>query len=227
MVLWWRWNCMTSSQIGHFQSEGKFPLFFQWFCSHHKICIDSGFQSESKNQCFFNDFMFSRGVQRREMCIRLMKYWHFCCFKGAKMDPPKNLKRGPISGGPILAPSKSGPDQESFYQENLYQETKEEEGVVQESIDDASDIESANDLLPFFAWIAAVISHFDVTLVDVPCSAAARAQHIEFSLWRLTSRQKHSLDDFWSSLRRLLAITSTILPFKSSKRFKTAETMRG
>ena len=77
MVLRWRWNCMTSSQNGHFQSEGKFPMFFQWFCSHHKICIDSGFQSEGKFQCFFDDFV---GITRFASIPVFNRKGNYCRF---------------------------------------------------------------------------------------------------------------------------------------------------
>ena len=41
-----------------------------------------GFQSEWKFPTRFNRNGFSRVALEREMCIRLMKYWHFCLPRG-------------------------------------------------------------------------------------------------------------------------------------------------
>ena len=57
---------------------------FGWIMKFHWF---HGFQSEGKNPTRFNNSFFSRGVPRREMCIRLVKYWHFSCFKGCQEGP--------------------------------------------------------------------------------------------------------------------------------------------
>ena len=69
---------MTSTQIGHFQSEGKFQWFFNDFVCILRFASFLGFQSEGKFQWFLNDFMFLKTLTMTGKLIFPMVLHQFC-----------------------------------------------------------------------------------------------------------------------------------------------------